>query len=211
MEIKHYGKMKKQFCDKRDGKKYVYVQIGEQTWMAENLNYVICGSKCGSGGNYSSLEDANTENCDKFGRLYDWYTALTICPDGWHLPSDTEWTTLTDYIGDSAGIKLRATSVDWICIESTVLKSKLTKYMMSCTCCDNYKEGTDDYGFSALPGGYGSSYTGYFYVGQSGDWWSNIEHQGYGYYWNIHDYSSDVSRFGTLKTNFLSVRCVKNY
>ena len=91
-EIEHYGKMKKQFCDERDGKRYVYVEIGEQTWMAENLNYAVCGDICAS-------PNKDKETCDQFGRLYDWRTALTICPDGWHLPSDAEWTALTDYAG----------------------------------------------------------------------------------------------------------------
>jgi uncharacterized protein (TIGR02145 family) len=210
MEIEHYGKMKKQFCDERDGKKYVYVQIGEQIWMAENLNYTICGSKCGSGGNFSSLEDANTVNCDKFGRLYDWYTALTVCPDGWHLPSDSEWTILTDYAGDSAGIKLRATSVDWVCIKNAVLKQ--TDYLMKdCACCGSYKDGTDDYGFSALPGGSGSSQLGHFYVGRYGEWWTDTEFQSYAYYRSIEDYLSDVKKSHVWRTDFLSVRCVKNY
>jgi len=205
-EVEHYDKMKKQFCDKRDGKKYVYVQIGEQIWMAENLNFAVCGSKCGGADDF--LKDTNTDNCDKFGRLYDWFTALSVCPNGWHLPSDAEWTALTDYAGDSAGIKLRAISKDWICIESTVLKR--VNYLMDCICCDSYEEGTDDYGFSALPGGDG--YNRYFYgAGFEGSWWSSTEyHQIYAHRWYIEDFLNDVHMSGTRKIDFNSVRCVKD-
>jgi uncharacterized protein (TIGR02145 family) len=73
-----------------EGKTYKTVVIGEQTWMAENLNYNAEGSKCNN-----NLES----NCTTYGRLYDWATAKTICPSGWHLPSDAEWDALITAVG----------------------------------------------------------------------------------------------------------------
>ncbi|MCL2102104.1 MAG: fibrobacter succinogenes major paralogous domain-containing protein, partial [Fibromonadales bacterium] len=120
----HYGKDKPQFCDERDGQKYVYVTIGEQTWMAENLNYDASGSVC-----YGD----NLANCNIYGRLYNWSAAIIACPPDWHLSSYIEWTDLTDYVGADAMTKLKAVN-GW-----------------------EYQEisgnGTDNYGFSALPGG----------------------------------------------------------
>jgi len=91
------------FTDPRDGKVYRTVKIGSQVWMAENLAYAAEGSKC-----YNNEES----NCEKYGRLYDWDTAMKSCPAGWHLPSREEWQTLVDFAGGGkiAGEKLKAKS-----------------------------------------------------------------------------------------------------
>jgi len=91
------------FTDPRDGKTYKTVKIGNQTWMAENLNYECEGSK---------FYDNDPANAEKYGRLYDWATAFKACPSGWHIPSKEEWRTLVDYAGgfDISGKELKARS-----------------------------------------------------------------------------------------------------
>lgn len=79
---------------------YETIQIGEQVWMKKNLNTDILGSIC---------YDNDSLNCEKYGRLYFWHTAIDACPDGFRLPTDEDWTILTDFVGgqDTAGIILR--------------------------------------------------------------------------------------------------------
>ena len=128
-------------------------------------------------------------NCAKYGRLYTWNEAMIACPVGWHLPSDDEWTVLVKFVGDekTAGKKL---------------KSKTTWSI------DN---GTDDYGFSALPGGNGSS-DGYFGSdGYSGNWWSATEYNASDAWIRDMSYDlEDVYRDNDDKAYLFSVRCVKD-
>ena len=76
------------FRDIRDGQVYKIVTIGDQVWMAKNLNYEMAGSYC-----YSN----NASNCMRYGRLYTWNAAMNACPDGWHLPTYDELVSLIDY------------------------------------------------------------------------------------------------------------------
>ena len=166
------------FADSRDGKSYKRVQIGNQVWMAENLNYDIPD-------NTSDVCYANADsNCVKYGRLYDWGTAMGlgwsyygttwggsdvkrqgVCPVGWHLPSNAEWTTLVSYVENAGGCTSCA---------GTKLKSST-----GWNSYQNIPVGTDEYGFSALPGGYGNSGGDFYGAGYFGYWWSATELNAY--------------------------------
>ena len=135
--------------DTRDGKTYKTVKIGEQVWMAENLNIETGNSVC---------YDNDPANCKKYGRLYDWETAMKACPKGWHLLSREEWNKLLDYVNGIIGTK------------SYYDENMAGKYLKA-----KSGNGTDNYGFSALPGGYGDSDGSFNDVGYGGYWWSSSE------------------------------------
>jgi uncharacterized protein (TIGR02145 family) len=162
--------------DKRDGKTYRTVKIGEQVWMAENLNYETGNSWC-----YGD----NASNCKKYGRLYDWNTAMEGCPAGWHLPSRAEWTTLVNYAGggSTAGKKLKTSS--W--------------------------GGTDDYVFSALPGSALDIDLGFEVLGSWGYWWTATEYTASHAYNRImySGYTSVDENYIYKDTGF-SVRCLQD-
>jgi uncharacterized protein (TIGR02145 family) len=174
------------------GQTYKTVQIGSQTWMAENLNYDAEGSEC---------YKFNPAYCAKYGRLYDWETALEVCPDGWHLPSGEEWDKLFRFVDGDKGTKSPYNSK----IAGKHLKAKSgwkKRFLFIIS-----GNGTNKYGFSALPGGYHSTDGGSYGVGIDGHWWSANEgayHRTMGYY----DNEAEWSYFG--KYNLLSVRCVQD-
>ena len=181
------------FTDSRDGKVYKIVKIGSQTWFAENLNYAAEGSKCyGEDGfviNIDRLFNTDVQaNCTKYGRLYNWKTALTACPAGTHLPTDEEWTTLVDYVGGSkiAGKKLKSTN-GW-----------------------GYEDrSTNEYGFSALPGGYGYLDVRFSYADSYGYWWGATECDAY-YVWRrdmLYNHEGVLRSYGDKRV-LNSVRCV---
>jgi len=172
--------------DARDGKTYKTVNLGGKTWMAENLNHKTAkGSWCYQGNDES--------NCDKYGgRLYDWNTAKGACPAGWRLPSRQEWTDMVEKAGGSsaAGKKLKAAS-GW-------------------SSGGNGINGTDDYGFSALPGGYRANNGGFGNAGSGGNWWTDTENGSqYGYALRMSSYDDSVDETYNYKDYGFSVRCIQ--
>jgi len=169
-----------ELTDSRDGKRYKTVKIGSQTWMAQNLDYAAGGSKC--------YED-NSNNCKIYGRLYNWATALRTCPSGWHLSSDDEWEILIDFVGgkEIAGKKLKARS-GW----------------------NEYDNGTDEFGFSALPGGEGGVGGWNLIAGISGRWWSSATEGNSNFAYYRMFFGSGVLRHTDHKKALYSVRCVRD-
>jgi len=168
------------FTDTRDGKTYKIAKIGEQTWMAENLNYEAKGSVC-----YGN----NQANCKKYGKLYDWNAAVEVCPKGWHLPSNDEWNTLMDLAGDKmvAGNVLKASS-GW----------------------ENNGNGMDDYGFAALPGGERGLNGNFVLAGSDGLWWSRTEHENSNAYIYGMNAKVKVYHDNYGKGYLFSVRCLQD-
>jgi uncharacterized protein (TIGR02145 family) len=168
-----------QLRDPRDGKTYAKVKIGSQVWMAQNLNYPTGNSWC---------YDNKDENCQKYGRLYDWEAAKKACPSGWHLPSDEEWTALEmplddDLIGNNVGGKLKA--VSW--------------------------NGTDAVGFHALPGGGRRTDGNFNNAGSLAYFWSSSEF-GAQRAWcrNLIAGDESLGRNNNVNTIGFSIRCLKD-
>ena len=205
--------------------------IGTQTWMAENLNYAYTGVPYNYSGYTSDSTswcyDNDPANCTKYGRLYTWAAAMDssgtwstngkgcgynktcsptypvrgVCPEGWHLPSTTEFETLFTVVG---GVQDEDFAYRWNGA-GTVLKS---------TSGWNEYEGItneDSFGFSALPAGYRGLNGIYYYEGSQAYFWSSSE-DGSDYAYNmLLDYYGDNVRLpNTSKSLGFSVRCFKD-
>jgi uncharacterized protein (TIGR02145 family) len=205
--------------DTRDGKVYQTVTIGNQEWMAENLKYLPsvvdpsvgssttpCYYVYGYDGTNVTAAKATT-NYDTYGVLYNWTSAMAgsassgsnpscvqgVCPDGWHLPSDAEWTELTDYLGGEsvAGGKLKETGTTHWTTPNTGT--------------------TNETGFMALPGGFRSNDGTFYGNGNYGYWWSSTEYNAASAWNRFLDYSSsNALRGNSNKELGFSVRCVRD-
>jgi uncharacterized protein (TIGR02145 family) len=187
------------FTDTRDGKTYRTMKIGKQTWMAENLNYK---PKAGNSWCYNDSDSY----CAQYGRLYDMETAKKICPAGWHLPSRREW----DSLGRAAGGKSEVGLYE-ITFWDGAGKRLKTRSGWNWNKEDNANgNGTDDYEFSALPGGYYDG-AGFYKAGNEGHWRTATESDAY-YAYNrcMADYHDGLHERTGNKDNGISVRCAKN-
>tara|TARA_Y100000589_G_C27196291_1_gene646969 strand:- start:5863 stop:6627 length:765 start_codon:yes stop_codon:yes gene_type:complete len=193
-----------------DGNIYTSVKIGTQEWMVENLKTSTYSDGTSidsiSGGdtwmdltsgawcNYKNNSDYDTI----YGKLYNFYAVETekLCPIGWHVPTENEWTVLTDYLEDNGHRGA----------EGTVLKStsgwNLGHY------------GTDDYGWKGLPGGRLQQpyFGGFSTLNLLGAWWSSSEigTTGKAYYRDMYISHGTVGRGLDDKVNGYSVRCLKD-
>jgi uncharacterized protein (TIGR02145 family) len=195
-----------------EGNSYKTVTIGTQTWMAENLKT----SKYSDGTTIPNITD-NTQwqnnttgawayynndaaNNAKYGKLYNWYAVSkstngnkNVCPTGWHVPTDAEWTVLTDYLGGAsvAGGKLKEVgTTNWNSPNTSATNTSL---------------------FTGLPGGY-RLYLGYYYtIGTDGYWWSSTEANTGAAWLRALNYDyGHASSFSSNKGYGFSVRCLRD-
>ena len=200
------------FTDVRDGKIYTTVLIVTQCWMAQNLNVGVRINSTINQTNNGIIEKycyANLEsNCHLYGGLYQWDEVMQyvtnegtqgICPAGWHIPTNTEWTTLTNYLGieSIAGGKIKATGT--IQAGTGLWNEPNTG-------------ATNSSGFTALPGGFRGDGGGFGYAGLSTDFWSSTE-----YYQQeeailrlLYFDNSTVLLVTSYKHTGYSVRCIKD-
>jgi len=234
------------------GQIYKTVEINSQIWMAANLNYTPSSGKhrCyaqgnGNGGDTWLAPDKPTDqpkikaNCDKYGRLYDWETAMNlsncnnkscavnephqgICPSGWHLPDTSEWNALRKFIEKDIFDNWEDVDFGWDV--GTKLKAIDTTFWRETSTSD---KGVDSYGFTAVGSGYCvsceelSSATGYFSgEREEAHWWTATEYKNQ---WLPNDpviqaYKTKVTfskkvmnlEFEKKADYLFSVRCVKN-
>ena len=182
-----------------DGNTYKSVVIGEQEWMAENLRT----TKYADGTAITNMSDdleyywtgawCYFNNDSIYGKLYNWNAVETdnLCPTGWHVPTNREWTKLTDYLATNGhnGTALKATS-GW----------------------DGSGNGTDNYGWSALPGGKRDDAEGDFNGDYSeGQWWSSSQSSPLkSSYIKLFYYSDNFLRGDNKNNNGYSVRCLRD-
>jgi uncharacterized protein (TIGR02145 family) len=190
-----------------DGNTYNTVQIGTQIWMSENLKtsryrnggsipYVVGNSDwqaltTGAWSNYNH----DAANDPIYGKLYNWYTTLgdTLCPTGWGVPTDAEWTTLTTYLGGES-------------VAGGKMKSVGTAYWN-----DPNTGATNESGFSVLPGGFRNTGGSFLYVRNFAFFWSATEYYSfYAWYRSLDSSYGDVARNGNIKSIGAAVRCLKD-
>ena len=193
-----YGSM----TDPRDGNVYKTTTIGGQVWMAENLNYFDIEGAASSIKNDWCYWD-KPENCESAGRLYTWKVAQRICPEGWRLPTNEDWTALLTAVGADT-----LNPIAW----------KGANVLKSLNGWENDGSGTDDFGFTALPAGekfFTKVQDGFTNHGCSAYMWSSTEAEGgaadtlaFSLELNC---SNELAIVNTIKkANGLSVRCVKD-
>ena len=208
-----------------DGNVYQTVLIGSQCWMAENMKV----TSYNNGAIIPNVKEANEwlnlltgayvwyDNDpswkNPYGALYNWFTVVDpngLCPEGWHIPSHNEWTELTNFIGGTGAPhanELKSCRQVSSPLGGECNTSEHPRWDDS----NNSVFGTDDYGFSALPGGYRVGLGQYNLLGGYGAWWSSTEYS-YWFSWGRSMFwdTENVGNFYDYKQVGRSVRCLKD-
>ena len=211
MNIRIYAQETGTFTDSRDGIVYKTIKIGEQWWMAENLQYkpdkifpsgMVKGKilkrdeETGKAYVVTYVSYGNDEsNVTIYGYLYDWETACIVCPDGWHLPTWDECNILINYLGGRkvAGTKMKET-------ESSYWETSKTKI-----------EVTNSSGFSALPGGSSNPDLTFSGLGDHAFFW--VYAQSYmkkPWFMRLDKKKNSIIWYDLPKEYFFNVRCIKD-
>jgi len=173
------------------GQEYNTVQIYNQCWLKENLNYDLENSWC-----YGNEE----ENCNEFGRLYDWESAIHACPQGWHLATDEEWKILEGAIDSQYGIG----DPIW---DQTGYRGFDVGFKLK---SQNNWNGSNTSGFTVLPGGYRNQ-SGYFYeLWTTASIWTASPSSSMAFYRILNGQLNSNGRGESTRTSGKSVRCFKN-
>ncbi|MCQ2060497.1 MAG: fibrobacter succinogenes major paralogous domain-containing protein [Fibrobacter sp.] len=203
-----------EILDTRDDQVYKVVTIGDQTWMAQNLNYAPDEDYVSTLGSYawSGCYNNSADSCAKYGRLYTWEVAMDkagcgygescnnsykgtqgICPSGWHLPTYAEWDTFfTNVGGENVAGRMLKSEEGW-------------NYYSEST------KGIDYYGFSALPAGYRYDYGHFDYAGYYAYFWSSSEDYSFNAFsMYLLYYVENAELHGYSKNYAFSVRCLKD-
>lgn len=222
------------FTDPRDGNTYKTVKIGDQVWLAENLAYLPSITYADQWGsptepqyavyNYTPPHSTETvehakasEYYHNYGVLYNWASALTACPPGWHLPTKDEWSELVDYVvsqgflnnwdnESGAGNALKSCRQ----VESPLGENCNTKKHPRRDFNETHY-GFDMYGFAGLPGG-GRNIKGSFdHIGRHGGWWSATEGStNLAWYLHFFKFGGGILRTNFNKESGFSIRCIRD-
>jgi len=219
-----------------DGNVYKTVIIGNQEWFAENLRTTKYndGTMIPTGHSYwdwtlltsgayaicphSKLDGLNSDSevLETYGALYNWYAVNTgkLCPKGWRVPTDADWMQLINYFDPTFNPGNNFPILNYDDRISYETGGKLKSTRTDPVAHPRWKSpntgATDEYGFSALPGGYRFSYDGDYHDIDAGFWWSSSEVQGIPWFIYMEYLSGDLNRFYHSKINGLSVRCMRD-
>jgi uncharacterized protein (TIGR02145 family) len=203
-----YGSMTDQ-----EGNVYKTIEIGTQVWMAENLNTSIYRNGDAIPTNLNNATWDNTTSgawsyynneasyACPYGKLYNWFACVDarhLCPVGWHVPNDAEWTVLTTFLGNAgiAGGKMKSTGT---------IESGTGLWYLPNT------GSTNSSGFSGIPGGGRFGVGTYYDLGYVGHWWSSsVAGNGYGWDRSLYYIFSETARNEYVKQFGFSVRCLRD-
>ncbi|MBL7104347.1 MAG: hypothetical protein ISS18_08445 [Bacteroidales bacterium] len=202
--------------DPRDGNTYTTVLIGEQCWMAENLNIGTridgTGDQTDNGIIEKYCYNNEDDSCNVYGGLYQWEELMQylttegtqgICPEGWYLPTDDDWKILEGTVDSQFGVG------DPIWDQGGWRGFDAGKNLKSLTGWASNGNGTDNFGFSALPGGVRTTSGFFATVGTNGYFWTSSLDAGLAIERDMAYYFDGIDRSGNQQANGFSIRCIK--